>query len=73
MEGIDGYVIVQGMVFDMIKYYKTQSLCLVHAGHQVVAEGTLPELGSVLATGEFDDCELYGTKAHGGNMAGKLG
>lgn len=73
MEGIGGYVIVRDMVFDIIKYYKTQSLGLVHAGHQVVAVGTLPELGSVLATGEFDDWELYGTKAHGGNVAGKLG
>lgn len=71
MEGIDGYVIVQDMVPDIIKYYKTQSLCLVHAGHQV-AVGTLLELGSVLAIGEFDDCELYGTKAHGGN-SGKYG
>lgn len=72
MERIDGYVIVQDMVLDIIKYYKTQSLCLVLAGHQVVAVGTLLELGSVLTTGEFDDCELYGTKAHGGN-SGKYG
>lgn len=72
MEGINGYVIVQDLVFDIIKYYKTLSLCLVHTGHQVVAVGTA-RAGSVLTTGEFDDGELYGTKAHGGNMAGKLG
>lgn len=61
MEGIDGYVIVQDVVFDFIKNVKLNpySQC---AGHQVVAVGTFQELRSVPANGEFDNYELYGTK-----------
>lgn len=62
MEGIDGYVIVQDMVFDIKKNikYNPYSQC---AGHQVVAVGTVQELGSVPSNGEFNNNDLYGTKS----------